>query len=510
MPKKVLIIGGGMAGLSAGTYLRMNGYDTHIYEMHDVPGGLCTSWQRGDYTVDLCVHWLVGSGPNDSFYDRWNELIDMEQIRFVDHEEYMRIEDEQGQQLIIYTDVDRLEAELLAKAPEDATAIREFTGAIRKLASMEMDSSLNPELANLWQKLKALWKMLPFMGLFGKYMRVSAREYAEQFRNPLLRRAMTQMFEPEMAVIFQMLTLAWMHKKAAGYPIGGSMRFALQLARRYRRLGGHIHYRQRVEKILTEGGRALGIRLADGTEIRGDYVISAADGHTTLYRMLEGRYFTPKLERFYQNMPTFPSLIFVALGIARPMQEHPHALIFPLGAPIPLDPDTTLTELPMRSMHFDPTLAPEGKTLVTFMLETTAYAYWEELAREAPDRYQAEQDRIARAIIRALDERFGGMAEAVEMIDVATPATFMRFTGNWKGSFEGWLLTPEAGFGGLEHHLPGLTNFFMCGQWMEIGGGLPTVMRSGRTVAELICHRDDRGFAVVPARSEAAPARTPA
>lgn len=510
MPKKVLIIGGGMAGLSAGTYLRMNDYDTHIYEMHEVPGGLCTSWKRGDYTVDLCVHWLVGSGPSDSFYDRWSELIDMEQIRFVDHEEYMRVEDETGRQLIIYTDVDRLEAELLEKAPQDEKAIRAFTEAIRKLARMEMDSSLNPELANLWQKLKYLWKMLPFMGLFGKYMRLPAREYAGQFQDPLLRRAMTQMFEPDMAVIFQMLTLAWMHKKAAGYPIGGSMRFALKLARRYRQLGGHIHYRQRVDKILVEDGRAAGIRLADGTEVRGDYVISAADGHATLFHMLEGRYLTPRLERFYQSMPTFPSLVFVALGIARPMHDHPHALIFPLREPIRLDPDTTLTELPMRSMHFDPTLAPEGKTLVTFMLDTYAYEYWAGLARRAPDRYQAEQDRIARAIIQALDERFGGLAEAVEMIDVATPATFMRFTGNWRGSFEGWLLTPEAGFGSLDHHLPGLSSFFMCGQWVEIGGGLPTVMRSGRTVAELICHQDGRGFAVRPARSEPAPQRASA
>jgi len=201
---------------------------------------------------------------------------------------------------------------------------------------------------------------------------------------------MTQMFEPDMAVIFQMLTLAWMHKKAAGYPIGGSMRFALKLAARYRKLGGHIHYRQRVEKILVEDERAVGIRLSDGTEIRGDYVISAADGHATLYHMLEGRYLTPRLETFYQTMPTFPSLIFVALGVARPMNEHPHALIFPLRKPIQLNPETTLTELPMRSMHFDPTLAPEGKTLVTFMLATYAYEYWAGLARHSPERYQAE------------------------------------------------------------------------------------------------------------------------
>ncbi|HSV30486.1 MAG TPA: FAD/NAD(P)-binding protein [Atribacteraceae bacterium] len=50
--KKVLIIGAGIAGLSAGSYLRRNGYDTEIFETHALPGGLCTAWKRGDYTFD--------------------------------------------------------------------------------------------------------------------------------------------------------------------------------------------------------------------------------------------------------------------------------------------------------------------------------------------------------------------------------------------------------------------------------------------------------------------------
>lgn len=67
-PKKVIIIGGGISGLSAGSYLQMNGYDTEIFEQHDIPRGLCTAWKRKDYTFDLCIHWLVGSSPSDSFY----------------------------------------------------------------------------------------------------------------------------------------------------------------------------------------------------------------------------------------------------------------------------------------------------------------------------------------------------------------------------------------------------------------------------------------------------------
>jgi uncharacterized protein with NAD-binding domain and iron-sulfur cluster len=46
--KSIAIIGAGVAGLAAGCYGRMNGYRTNIFEMHAGPGGLCTSWRRGD------------------------------------------------------------------------------------------------------------------------------------------------------------------------------------------------------------------------------------------------------------------------------------------------------------------------------------------------------------------------------------------------------------------------------------------------------------------------------
>ena len=53
--KKVIIIGAGIAGLSAASYLQRNGYDTEIFEAHSLPGGLCTSWKRVDYTFDYCI-----------------------------------------------------------------------------------------------------------------------------------------------------------------------------------------------------------------------------------------------------------------------------------------------------------------------------------------------------------------------------------------------------------------------------------------------------------------------
>jgi hypothetical protein len=69
--KSIIIIGAGLAGLSAGCYGQMNGYRTQIFEMHTTPGGLCTAWKRKGYTFDGCIHWLTGSrsGVFHRFYE---------------------------------------------------------------------------------------------------------------------------------------------------------------------------------------------------------------------------------------------------------------------------------------------------------------------------------------------------------------------------------------------------------------------------------------------------------
>jgi len=66
--KTLIIIGAGIAGLSAACYARMNGYNARILEMHDSARGLCTSWNRKGYIIDGCLQWLVGAGPNVGIY----------------------------------------------------------------------------------------------------------------------------------------------------------------------------------------------------------------------------------------------------------------------------------------------------------------------------------------------------------------------------------------------------------------------------------------------------------
>lgn len=495
--KSIIIIGAGIAGLSAGCYGQMNGYHTHIFEMSNTPGGLCTSWQRQGYTIDGCLHWLVGSSPGSDFYRFWEELGAIQGKHIINHEEYTRFEGSQGKIFILYANIDRLEKHLLEIAPEDEKVIKELTKGIRDCTRLELPIEKAPELFGSIDGLKMLLKMFPFIAVLNKWRKISIQNFSARFSNPLLREAFPLIglpWLPEFSMLSLLMTLAWLHKESAGYPLGGSLAFSRSIEQRYLGLGGDLHYDSRVVKILVENNRAVGIRLLDGSEYRADYIVSAADGHTTIFNLLDGRYVDEKIRDYYDNLPIFPPLIHVALGVNCSFEEIPHTvsgLSFPLDKPVVIA-GKEWQRLGVHIYNFDPTFAEAGKTVLKVML-TSDYTYWKSL-QENPELYKAEKERIADQIITLLDKRFPGLATQVEMRDVATPVTFQRYTGNWQGTFEGWMVTPETWTLRMKKTLSGLDNFYMVGQWVEPGGGLPPAAYSGRNLIQILCKQDRRKF----------------
>jgi phytoene dehydrogenase-like protein len=494
--KSIIIIGAGMAGLSAGCYGRMSGYNTRIFEMLNIPGGLCTSWQRKGYTIDGCLHWVLGSAPESGFYKIWEELGAIQKPHIIDHEEFMRVESTDGKTFILYTDIHRLEQQMLEIAPEDKDTIKEFIKGLRAYTRFEFPVDKAPELFGPIDVLKFLIKMFPFMLSLRKWNLISIQDFAARFKNPLLREAFISWL-PEFPMSFVLMILAWMHKKVAGYPVGSSLEFSRSIEKRYREFGGEVHYNSRVNRIIVENDRAVGVRLEDGSEYKADYIISAADGYTTIFKMLESRYTDKKIKSYYDNLPIFPPLVHVALGVNRSFDEIPH-MVF--GINFPLDQPITIAGKGWRRIsanfyNFDSTLAPAGKTVVKVMFMSD-YAYWKSL-HEDINRYNAEKERIADQVGAALDRRFPGLASQVEMRDVATPVTFHRYTGNWQGTFEGWMITPKTFNLRMSKILPGLDKFYMIGQWVEPGGGVPLAAFSGRNVIQILCKRDKKSFSTL-------------
>jgi phytoene dehydrogenase-like protein len=494
MGKSVIIIGAGIGGLATGCYARMNGYTTSVFEMHDKPGGLCTAWDRKGYTVDGCLHWLTGSAPGTDMYKLWQELGMIQGQQIYNNEIFYSYESSDGRIFSMYTDASKLENHMLEIAPEDKVAIRQTVKAIRTFTRLGMPVDKAPELYNMADGLRLMFQILPVLGDFSHYSRVTVQEFAERFSNPLLKQAWASAWLPQFSSLFLLITLALMHKKQAGYVIGGSMKLSRAIEKRYRDLGGEINYRARVSKILVENDRAVGIVLEDGSVHRSDYVVSAADGHATIFDMLEGKYVDDKVRAYYGDLSIFQPLIYIGLGVNRTFKDVPlsiSGLILELEKPVTIA-GSECKSLSVRIHGFDPSLAPQGKTLVTVMIESN-YDYWARL-HEDSHKYREEKERVADIAIEQIERRFPGFRSQVEMIDVATPVTFKRYTGNWQGSYEGWQITPEIVSLSMGKTLPGLDNFFMAGQWVMPGGGIPSGAMAGRYVTQIMCKRDGLKF----------------
>jgi phytoene dehydrogenase-like protein len=128
----------------------------------------------------------------------------------------------------------------------------------------------------------------------------------------------------------------------------------------------------------------------------------------------------------------------------------------------------------------------------------TEYEYWERLSAD-PNAYKAEKKRIADYTIRQLDKRWPGLASKVEVIDVPTPVTYRKYTGNWKGSPDGWYVTPE-NMRVMEplRTLPGLNGLQMAGQWTAPFTGTVIAALSGRQVIQFMCKGHGKKFSGQP------------
>ena len=491
---KIIIIGAGIAGLSAGNYLQLNDYNTEIYELHDKPGGLCTSWKRRGYNFDGCIHSIGGLNPKFRLYQYLNEIIDMTQLKFYYHEKLGYVEDENGKKITFFTNPDKLKKELLSIAPEDEKFIKVFIKAVKKLENRDLSPKKPLELWTPIDYFLSQFRVGAVLYQLTKW-RKSLEEMVKDCKNPFLKRAINMDFFSRYPAYFLIMSLGHCHNKNSGYPIGGSLQFACLFERRYLELGGRINYKSKITKINTKDNRAIGVTLENGVIINeADIVISAADGYYTIFEMLDGKYVNEKIKKLYDEHPRWPSMVLVSLGLSRTFENEPTSVELHLNKEFIVDGKSKLDSIPITIYNFDSTLSSKGKTCMRVILHTTNYLYWNNLRNKDIDKYKHEKERISNEVIKILDKRFGNIINNVEVIDVATPATFKRYTNNWMGSTQGWNWGPRLVPEFISKELSGLKNFYMIGQWTIPGGGVSTAFTSGRDIAQIICKKDNKKF----------------
>ena len=318
----MIIIGSGLAGLAMGCYGQMNGYTTKIIEMQEKPGGVCVSWKRKGYTFDYAVHNVFGVTPNSVNNHMWLELGALHGLSAYSFSEFTQVEDA-GKVLTVYTDLDKLDQHMKTLSPFDAKQIGEFIKAARKFSGYDLFAAMS---GGVGTKLK----MLPLMGSLMKYSKVTLKEYADQFTDPFLRKpfATIQYDIPEVPTVIALIFLATLNNGDGGWPIGGSMALSRNIEQRYLELGGKVAYRSKVKKIIIKDNIAIGVQLEDGSEHFADRVVSAADGYSTIFGMLEGKYVNSTVDAYYKGYPKTQAFgLEVWYGVDQEFPGEPHSMV---------------------------------------------------------------------------------------------------------------------------------------------------------------------------------------
>lgn len=492
--KSIIVIGGGLAGLATGCYGRMNGYRTTVLEHHSEAGGVAKCWKHGDYLIDGGIHYLMGHRPGLACHQLYRELGVFKNRQYPDLIEYVHFIDEATGNRISFTgDVDKLQNDLKTIAPEDSNLIDEFIAGIRAFQKTDTFKLMETpqELAGIFGALKQIWHLRHSLRYLTGKFNLPAEAFAKNARNDSLRRMLTHLFLPEMPAWFVMFLLALLARRQMGLLPGGCADFTASLLERYKDLGGEILYDSTVAEILVENDRAVGVRLENGTHYRSDAVVSACDGHSTLFKMLDGRYLGSRFKDCYENWKMLRPLMILSFGVKREYQNEP-ALSFILFKNPMLVGNVSVTGFPVRFFNYSSKFAPPGKSVAQVLL-ITDWKYWNDL-RSDQARYDAEKNRITAETLARLELHYPGISAAVEVTDVATPYTTWRFTLNHEGAFMGWEPTPQALRSPLPKTLPGLKNFYMAGQWVMPGGGVPPCFYSGRHAIQLLCKHDRQRF----------------
>ncbi|MDZ4180936.1 MAG: NAD(P)/FAD-dependent oxidoreductase [Coriobacteriia bacterium] len=490
----IVIIGGGVAGLSAGIFARANGFDTTILEKHTVLGGECTGWDRKGYHIDGCIHWLMGTKEGTPMNDLWKSVGALDGVEIYHPDTFLTFEHEAGT-VPIYRDLDRLRQAWLDLSPRDADAIEEFVATIRQMGAFEMETTKPMDMMSLVEKVRYLASMKEAGAVLRRYGKVGLAEYAKRFEHPAIR-AMFATFAPgDYAVAFLFFGLATFAQGQSSIPMGGSKALADRMAERYLALGGKVETGCEVTGVTIDRKRVTHLQTADGRTFAADHYIAACDANVVFERLLGGRYRDPAFAKRFDDPKTYPlaSNTYIGLGLEAGVGDMPRTVRFDCE-PIALGNDA-ITQITLNHYAYEPDFAPEGHTALTVALNHFGEAvdHWLALAgdREA---YRREKERVGETVREAIEAHVPHFAGKLKVLDVATPATYERYCNAHRGAFMAFF--PTIGSKMMAHtgRIKGLDNFVLSGQWLQPPGGLPIAVITGKDSIQRLCKRLKRPF----------------
>jgi all-trans-retinol 13,14-reductase len=494
-----IVIGSGIGGLTSAALLARNGLRPLVLEAHFFPGGNTQTFRRKKlFDFDVGLHYVGDCGPDGTIPTV------LRQIGIADEIEWLPM-DPDGFDTLILPDLrfrvpvgwDRYRERLHQAFPGETRAIDRYLEVMQQLSAGPMGPPPEQQ-AQLQRLMGKPWDECTLGEVF------DSLECSLRLRHVLAAQSGTYAAPPSRASAAAHALLTNHYLRGAYFPRGGGRSLVDALVRFIEAHGGEIRLRSRVQRILLEGGRAVGVELAKGGELRAPIVISNADAKRTYLEMVGERHLSPELtQRVRESRMALPLFItYVAMkvdpaelglansnyGLMEYTLEEDYQACY--EGRIPEKPAVFISLASLK----DPTsrnIAPEGYTNLQLITVAPAQpeAWGVEKSPGDGGRYRHTLDYttvkkdLEERMLRHVEEKMPGLIRNVEWLESATPLTQERFTLSTGGTSYGLEHSPDQYRDkrfAMQTEIPGL---YLVGANTVFGHGIAGTMVGGAAAA---------------------------
>ena len=490
MKKKIVIIGGGIGGLSAGIYALKAGYDAEIYEKNHVAGGECMGWNRNGCHIDNCIHWLTGTAVDTPLWQVWNTMgaIDRDTDYAKTDKFYTSRLD--GKEATLWKDLDRTEKELIALSPEDEAEIKKLIEYVRYAECCSVPVEKPMDMMKFGDYIKMGKSMANMPKVMKEYGKIDLIGLGERFRSPLLRKLMTDYLPPEYTAYSFLVSYATMTSGNGDIPIGGSLAMTNRIIARFKEMGGKLYTNSPVKNIIIEGRCAKGIELESGEKVTADEVISAVDTSYLFGKLIDKSYTPKDWARAYEVSKDYPVISGFQIAFVTDDTFSGEDTIFFGCDPIKIG-NRSFERIYVKNYGYDKSFAPEGKTVVQTNISQTDvdYLYWKSLSKEE---YKAKKQELIAEVTARVVKEFPELDGKLTVLDCWTPLTYERYCGAYHGGYMAFVTKPDVKKIKCKGVVKGIRNLYIAGQWIMSPGGLPVAAASGKFAVQRILKKEKR------------------
>lgn len=492
MEYDVIVIGGGLAGLTAGSLLAKRNLKVAVFDKSYNPGGSCGIFKRKNTIFDQGSAMLYGFGEKGFNAHRFVFNVLEEPIDIIQHD-LLYVVNFKGHRIPFHANVKQFTEELAKVFPKQRENIKRFYDDMLVMyehVMVETPSYRSADETKAIDGLKGLIKHPISYIRFLSYLNMSAKQLLERYFD-----------DPEIFKFFDKLTSTYCyatveeapavlasvmfvdnHVGGSYYPAGSTLFLPGKLEKVIEENGGEMILSTVVNEILFKEGKAIGVKCDNGLIYTAKYVIYSGTVWNLYDKLISSKVSSRKRREWAKaQVMTYPSVMIYLTVDKEVIPEDTAPLEMLVGNPDYLDESEVTAYI--LSID-DKNLCDEDEH--TVMAIGPSFEKWDFLSEKE---YQVKKAKEKERLIQVLEHRFPNFSKHIRTIEVATPRTIEHYTMKNHGAVAG----PKQMLGQhmfkRQHIRTEWPNLFCCGESTVLGTGTPTVTTSGISAANAVLRK---------------------